>query len=89
MEALQHIQMVGLGLLVGILFGLAGTVLWRASGRRRRAARYRQGVISCLLCGRRNRITPEEWARSRVICRCGQPLYVASPPSTQEHPPRR
>ena len=88
MDTLGYIQWLGWGLVAAVLCGLAGALLWSLKSRRRRAIRFR-GAVTCLLCGRRNRITPEEWARSRVICRCGQPLYLASPPSTQEHPPRR
>ena len=82
-----EIAMLGAALTSGL--GLLTLYLWRRMKLSARHRRSRPNTISCLLCGRRNRVTPQEWEQNRLTCRCGQSLYIAQPASHQEHPRRR
>ncbi|MBW3623939.1 MAG: chloride channel protein [Armatimonadetes bacterium] len=71
-------EFVMLAIIMSITLGFLGIVFWKgftaSSNRFRRLQAPR--MISCLLCGRPNPVGPEEQECSRVVCRCGQPLYI-------------
>ena len=88
MNTLSPIELAALGFLVGAVLGLIGVMIGRATMHRARRRHARPPSIACLICGRRSRVTQEEWHRSKMTCRCGQTLYLASPSTRHEHPHR-
>lgn len=88
MELLAPMEFIALGLILGTVLGMLGFCLWKSLQAATRPRRSRSNTIACLMCGRRNRITPQERERSCAVCRCGQALYIHSPASAHERPRR-
>ena len=75
-----------IGFILGMLFGFFGVLLWVSKGSRAKLRRKRSPkAVSCLLCGRPNPVGVEEQEVGRLVCRCGQPLYLTGLVS-QPHP---
>jgi hypothetical protein len=88
-------EFTALGFILGMVLGCLGIYLWRhfpaknlahsAPGRGRFRLKSPSHTISCLMCGRRNKVSPQEWEKCKTTCRCGQPLYLAASDSAHEH----
>jgi hypothetical protein len=79
MADFSQLDIALLTFMLGLLVGFLGVVVWKSRdkaprGRRRARARH---SVSCLMCGRPNPVGPEERESCRLVCRCGQPLYLA------------
>jgi|GEM_PF-2223532 hypothetical protein len=65
---------------VAVLAGLAALFLLLWLRRARKAEKpQKPGRITCLLCGRRRRITKSMLEDGFFICRCGQKVLVPDP----------
>lgn len=77
MTDFQPFEYAMLGFILGILIGFVGVIFWKSMDSRGRPRRRRvPKTISCLMCGRPNPVGPEEHDCSRLVCRCGQSIYI-------------
>lgn len=78
MTDFSQVEFAMLGFILGILLGFVGVILWRNMGSSERPRRRRPlRTVSCLLCGRPNPVAHEDQENARLVCRCGQSLYIA------------
>jgi hypothetical protein len=89
MIAWSPVEWLTLGVLVLAAAGILALAIRRNIAHRDRTDPIRPHAVSCLLCGKKNKVTQKEWERASVTCRCGQQLYLAAPRFQQSHPPQR
>jgi hypothetical protein len=82
------LEIGALGVALGLLLGFCSVVLirWFTPHLRKQLPRRPKSAVCCLMCGKSNRITPQEREQALVICRCGQPLFL---PGTLHRLPSR
>lgn len=92
MKSFTGVELAMAGMFVTVLMGLVGLITWTLCQRSMRGVQMNRGgrrrplnSVNCLLCGKDNRVTAQERDKSRVVCRCGQPLFLPQSSSKQLH----